>query len=140
MNTNLEENVMFGRTGLRRREAADQGPKRSATAVLEFLHPELCATLASLHGAPRSVAEATIQLLPFGSRAALETLNPPLAVAGAPIDDEGHRALALTPFAYEVMAAAAAADEADPQKVQEWGERAREAARAVAEQASHRQA
>ncbi len=56
----LEEDVMFGR--LRWREVAAQGPKRSATEVLEFLHPELCATLASLHGAPRSVAEATVQL------------------------------------------------------------------------------
>ena len=54
---------MFGR--LRWREVAAQGPKRSATEVLEFLHPELCATLASLHGAPRSVAEATVQLLPL---------------------------------------------------------------------------
>ncbi len=130
---------MLGRTRILRREVADPGPKRSATEVLEFLHPELCATLASLHGAPRSVAEATAQLLPFGSRAALETLNPPLALAGQPIDDEGHRALTLTPFAYEVMAAAAAAAEADPTKVQEWSERARMAARAIAEQASHRE-
>jgi hypothetical protein len=132
MNTNLEEDVMFGR--LRWREVAAQGPKRSATEVLEFLHPELCATLASLHGAPRSVAEATVQLLPFGSRAALETLNPPLAIAGEPIDDEGHRALALMPFAYDVMAAAAAVAESDPQTVHEWSERAQRAASAVAEQ------
>src|SRR5919112_2779735 len=65
MNTNPEEDVMFGRLGLRWREVAEQGPKRSATEVLEFLHPELCATLASLHGTPRSVAEATVQLPGF---------------------------------------------------------------------------
>jgi hypothetical protein len=139
MNTNPEEDVMLGRLGRRWREEAERGPKRTATEVLEFLHPDLCATLASLHGAPRSVAEATVQLLPFGSRAALETLNPPLAVAGEPIDDEGHQALSLTPFAYDVMAAAAAAAEADPQTVDEWSERARRAARAVAEQAAHRE-
>jgi hypothetical protein len=105
--------------------------------VLAYLHPDLCATLASLHGAPRSVAEATVQLLPFGSRAALETLDPPLAIAGECIDDEGHRRLALTPFAYEVMAAAAATAEADPQAVDEWSERARLAARKTAEHESH---
>ena len=130
---------MFTRIRPRRRDVANAGPKRSATGVLEFLHPDLCATLASLHGAPKSVAEATRQLLPFGSRAALETLNPPLAIAGECLDDEGHRALTLTPFAYEVMAAAAAAAEADPQAVDEWSARARLAARATAEQVSHPQ-
>jgi hypothetical protein len=83
-----------------RSDVRDPGPARSAADVLEFLHPDLRTTLASLHGAPKSVAEATVQLLPFGSRAALETLTPPLAHAGECIDDEGHRALTLTPFAY----------------------------------------
>jgi len=50
-----------------------------------------------------------VQLLPFGSRTALETLNPALAIAGRTVDEEGHRPLTLTPFAYEVIAAAAAA-------------------------------
>jgi hypothetical protein len=107
----------------------------SASDALAFLHPDLCATLANLHGAPRSVAEATVQLLPFGSRAALETLNPPLAIAGRAVDEEGHRPLTLTPFAYEVMAAAAAAAEADPDAVDDWAQRAQAAARTARERA-----
>src|ERR1700733_13180112 len=70
-----QEDVMFGRSRPKWREVAEQGPRRSASEVLEFLHPDLSATLASLHEAPKSVAEATAQLLPFGSRAALESLN-----------------------------------------------------------------
>jgi hypothetical protein len=129
---------MFGRSRPRWREVAEHGPRRSAREVLEFLHPDLCATLAGLHEAPQSVAEATVQLLPFGSRAALESLNPPLAIVGDPNDEEGHRALKLTPFAYEVMAAAATAADADPDAVSEWSKRA-ERARIAAEQASYRQ-
>lgn len=128
---------MFSRIWPERGEGGDREPKRSATDVLAFLHPDLCAALASLHGAPRSVAEATVQLLPFGSRAALETIEPPLAIAGECIDDEGHRALTLTPFGYEVMAAAAAAAEAAPEAVDAWSQRARLAARATAEPDSH---
>jgi hypothetical protein len=128
---------MIGRMRAQRSDGSAPGPTRSATDVLEFLHPDLCATLASLHGAPKSVAEATVQLLPFGSRAALETLTPPLANAGECIDDEGHRALTLTPFAYEVMAAAAAAAVANPQAVDEWSERARQAAQATADHVAH---
>ena len=123
---------MFNRLNPRWREVANRGPQLSAAAALEFLHPDLCATLASLHGAPKSVVEATVQLLPFGSRAALETLNPPLAVAGEPIDEQGHRPLTLTPFAYEVMAAAAAAAEADP-RGRRVEQRARRAAQAAAD-------
>jgi hypothetical protein len=132
-----QEGPMFSAVRPQQGDNVAPGVKRSATDVLKFLHPDLCATLASLHGAPRSVAEATVQLLPFGSRAALETLQPALAIAGACIDDEGHRALTLTPFAYEVMAAAAAAAAADPQAVDEWSERARLAARRTAENESH---
>lgn len=102
---------------------------RTAAEVLQFLTPDLRATLASLHGAPRSVAEATMQLLPFGSRAALETVDPPIASAlGRIVGEEGHRPLTLTPFAYEVMAAAAAAANADPDGVDEWARRAGQAA------------
>lgn len=103
-------------------------PARTASQVLEFLHADLRATLASLHGAPRSVAEATVQLLPFGSRAALETVVPPIAVAtGRQVREDGRRPLTLTPFAYEVMAAASAAAEADPDGVDEWTRRAERA-------------
>lgn len=102
-----------------------------AVQALDFLHPDLRACLASLHGAPVPVAEATVQLLPFGSRAALETLEPPLAVAGRPVDDEGHRDLKLTPFAYEVMAAAAAQAEAKPEVIDDWTARAQRATQTV---------
>ena len=102
----------------------------SPTDALQFLTPRLRATLASLHGAPESVAEATVQLLPFGSRAAMEALNPPLAVCGRPIDEFGRRSLSLTPFAYEVMAAAAA-ESADPPGSPDWDIRFEAAARAV---------
>lgn len=112
-------------------------PPRSATDILRFLTPRLVATLASLHGTPASVAEATVQLLPFGSRAALEALTPPLAVAGEPVDGSGRRSLSLTPFAYEVMAAAAAeaADVGEP--APDWDDRFASAARAVRD--AHRQ-
>jgi hypothetical protein len=125
---------MFNRPNVRsNRPPLGSDDTLSARDVLAFLHPDLCATLASLHGAPRSVAEATAQLLPFGSRAALETLNPPLAIAGRVVDEEGHRPLTLTPFAYEVMAAAAAAAEADPDAVDGWTKRAEAAARTARE-------
>ena len=127
---------MFNRPSLRSdRPPVGSDDDLSATEVLAFLHPDLCATLASVHGAPRSVAEATVQLLPFGSRTALETLNPALAIAGRAVDEEGRRPLTLTAFAYEVMAAAAAAAEADPDAVDGWTQRAEAAARTARERA-----
>jgi hypothetical protein len=110
-----------------------RSPKRTAAEVLRFLPPDLCAVLAGLHGAPESVAEAAVQLLPFGSRSALEMLKPPLAVCGRPMDEFGHRSLSLTPFAYEVMAAAAveAAEAAGPAMSEDWDRRAEVAALAV---------
>lgn len=123
---------------------ADEAPTgsagRSAVEVLQYLTNDLRATLASLHGAPRSVAEATMQLLPFGSRAALETVEPPIAVAASrAVGDDVHRPLTLTPFAYEVMAAAAAAEEADPDGVDEWARRAERAVEAARSRAAARQ-
>jgi len=131
---------MFNRPNVRsNRPPLGSDDALSATEVLAFLHPDLCATLAGLHGAPRSVAEATVQLLPFGSRTALETLNPALAIAGRTVDEEGHRPLTLTPFAYEVIAAAAAAAEADPDAVDAWAQRAEAAARTARERARRSQ-
>ena len=109
--------------------APEGGGGRTAADMLPFLHEDLSATLASLHGAPASIAQATIQLLPFGSRAALQTLG--LATLGRAIDADGHRTLTLTSFAYEVMAEAAAADEADPEGVSYWAHRAELAERAL---------
>jgi hypothetical protein len=106
--------------------------ERTAAEVLNYLPPDLIGVLASLNGAPKPLAEATIQLLPFGSRAALEEMKPPLAIAGPATDPEGHRSLQLTDFAFEVMAEAAAAAEANPQAVSDWTERAEAVARLVA--------
>lgn len=78
---------------------------KSPSDVLEYLSPQLVRILGGLDGAPESVAQATVQLLPFGSRAALEALG--LAVAGDEIDDTTHRYLKLTPLAFLVMAEAA---------------------------------
>jgi hypothetical protein len=120
--------------GVRDRQSGSEVGELSASEVLPFLTPRLRATLASLWGAPESVAEATVQLLPFGSRAALEALSPPLAVCGRPVDEFGRRSLSLTPFAYEVMAAAAEAEAADPAGSPDWDEQFEAAARAVLDQ------
>lgn len=48
---------------------------------------------------------------------------------------KGHRPLTLTPFAEQVMAAAAAAAEADPDAVDGWTQRAEAAARTARERA-----
>ncbi len=108
---------------------AGGGRRRTAAEVLPFLHEDLSATLASLHGAPASIAQATIQLLPFGSRAALETLG--LATPAHAVDADGHRTLTLTSLAYEVMAEVAAVDEADPAGVSYWAHRAELAEQAL---------
>ena len=113
-------------------EQSVSGGLRTAAEALNYLPPDLIGVLASLHGAPRSLAEATIQLLPFGSRAALEEMQPPLAIAGPATDPEGHRSLQLTDFAFEVMAEAAAVAAANPQVVSDWTERAEAVARLVA--------
>jgi len=97
----------------------------SMERVLESLPPRLVQVLASLDGAPRSVVEATVQLLPFGSRAGLESTG--CAEAGAVLDDAGHRSLRLTPLGYEVIAAAAARTEKSPDALAGWEARARRA-------------
>jgi hypothetical protein len=77
----------------------------SAPEILEYLTPQLINVLADLDGAPASVAHATVQLLPFGSRAALEATG--LAVLGKDVDGYGHHVVHLTPLAFRVMSAAA---------------------------------
>jgi len=78
--------------------------------------------LASLDGAPDAVCGITLQLLPFGSRAALETLG--IVAPGDVVD--GRRSLRVTPFAFAVMAeaAAVAAAEDDELNDEEWDRRA----------------
>lgn len=89
--------------------------------TLQWLTPSLIGVLASLHGAPRDLAEAAVQLLPFGSRTALEIRG-----LAEPVGDEvnGYRTLRLTDLAFEVMAEAAMAAESTPEAVDELHDRA----------------
>lgn len=96
----------------------------SAAEALEYLPPDLVSVLAGLYGAPRSLAEATVQLLPFGSRVALEQMRPPLAVAETKVGPGGFCALTLTDFAFAVMAEASADQESDPDMLEALSARA----------------
>ena len=98
---------------------------RAAADVIRFLTPDLVDFLVDLRGAPASIAQAAIQLLPFGSRSAL------LATGLATCPDRGEEAsgagrLQLTPLAYEVMAEAAG--RADQDEIHLLAARARAAA------------
>ncbi|MFI5492693.1 hypothetical protein [Actinoplanes sp. NPDC051859] len=86
----------------------DESPDlTSAAEALRFLTPDLRAFLADLEGAPVSIAQAAVQLLPFGSRSAL--LATGLATAdGSGSGPEGETGLRLTNLGLEVIAEAAA--------------------------------
>lgn len=94
--------------------------------VIDYMTPDLQATLAGLHDAPSAVATAVVQLLPFGSRAALGELG--LVVTCGSASDATRRSVALTPLAYQVMAELAARAVADPGGVDEWTRQAQLAA------------
>ena len=96
-----------------------------AWEVFEWLPPDLQTTMASLDGAPEPIATAVIQLLPFGSRAALITLG-----LAQPQADDTHPAavVELTRLAFAVMQVCAIAAEANPDAVNDWLQQAREAA------------
>ncbi|MDD7939293.1 hypothetical protein PHK61_12790 [Actinomycetospora lutea] len=79
----------------------------SAADALAFLPPEAQDVLASLHGAPPTVCQAVVQLLPLGSRIALEQ-NGLARQRDVPGD---HYRLVLTSKAFEVMEVAAACAE-----------------------------
>jgi len=88
----------------------------SAAEAVQFLTPDLLEFLADLYGAPASIAEGAVQLLPFGSRTAL------LATGLVTAHTEGKapsyaESLQLTTLAFEVMAMAAAA--ADNEQIDE---------------------
>lgn len=108
-------------------EADDAGTlgETSAKDVLDWLVPDLKVTLASLDGAPKSVALAVVQLLPFGSRASLISLG----LVRRQDTDEPCAVVEFTPLAYEVMAAAALEADSDPVGVADWLQRARDAAK-----------
>ena len=94
--------------------------------VIDYLTPDLQATLAGLHDAPPAVATAVVQLLPFGSRAALGELG--LVVTCGSDADSTRRSMTLTPLGYQVMAELAARAVADPGGVDEWTRKAQLAA------------
>ncbi len=96
-------------------------PSMSANEALDWLTPDLLTTLGNLDGAPPPVAQAVAQLLPFGSRVALEDLG--VIVRGDCVDQHGRCRLEFTPFGYQVVAAAGARAEADPGGVADWVER-----------------
>jgi hypothetical protein len=100
-------------------EASDQN-------LLAGLNDRLIRVLAGLHGAPGAVAEATIQLLPFGSRAGLEAAE----LATLERDESGQEFLRLTPAAYAAMAQAAAKADGTADAVVEWERRLERAHRA----------
>lgn len=106
----------------------EQGPvslrKEAEDIIDRWLTPSLIETLRGLRCAPTAVANATIQLLDFGSRAALRKLAltaPPAGVSDEGRTDEQKRRdpVVLTPLAYEVMDRLNQREKANPAGVQE---------------------
>lgn len=83
---------------------------KCAAAAVEYLTPELLEFLADLHGSPASLAQAAVQLLPFGSRSALLATGV-VTSSGGGSGRAGEEGLRLTPLGFEVIALAGAADE-----------------------------
>ena len=102
-------------------QAPAPAASQDARATLSWLTPDLVTTLAALHEAPPAVAQAVAQLLPFGSRAALEDLG--IITCDGPPDGAGRCRLEVTSFGYAVMAAAAERGEQDPERLSDWTER-----------------
>lgn len=87
------------------------GEQLTAAEAKQYLTPGLLQFLADMDGAPMSIVQAAVQVLPFGSRSAL--LATGLATAdGSGAGPAGETGLRLTPLAFEVMAEAAAPAEA----------------------------
>jgi hypothetical protein len=95
--------------------------------ILCFFTPDLVDFLADLHEAPASLAQATVQLLPFGSRAALVATG--LATLRDGVSEDGR--LQLTPLAFAVMAEAAESKQRD--EISQLTERARTVASRLTE-------
>ncbi len=93
------------------------GLRDRLTEALTLLLPETRSTLAALSDAPTSVAQAVIQLLPFGSRSVLEDLE--IVKRGPTVDGKGRTSLELTPFGFDVIDAAAKLEDSDPEGLRE---------------------
>jgi len=114
------------RSWLGRPDAAPAS-RETVDTLIDWLTPDQVITLAGLHGAPPGVANAVVQLLPFGSRTSLEELG--LVVPDEQASDQGgRRRVVLTPLAYDVMSVLAARSLADPDGVADWTRRAEIAA------------
>lgn len=98
-------------------ESSQLGLRERIEEALKVLLPETLSTLGSLSDAPVAVAQAVMQLLPFGSRVALEDLE--IVRPGSEVDNQGHAVLELTPFGFDVVDAAAKLGEEDPEGLQE---------------------
>lgn len=105
-----------------RRQPGRPAADRAAEEALRFLTPDLTDFLGDLSGASVSIATAAVQLLPFGSRAALVATGLATSAGADHRTDrradrragvDGCGELALTPLAFTVMAAAAEAHAGD---------------------------
>lgn len=90
--------------GLRRRKAK-RGARLTAEQALERLVPTLRELLARLEGQSRSDLQVTLQLLPLGSRLALDAVGAVELEGENPV--EGHYRLRVLPFCIDVVNAAA---------------------------------
>jgi hypothetical protein len=89
------------------RTAPDGTVVLTAAEAMRYLTPGLLQFLADMHGAPMSIVQAAVQVLPFGSRSALITTGL-CTTDGSGNGPAGEAGLRLTPLALEVMAEAAA--------------------------------
>lgn len=76
------------------------GRVMTAAEVVEYLTPDLRGFLGDLFGSPESIVQAAVQLLPFGSRSALQA-------TGMVVPDRGSEpGIRLTTLGFEVIALA----------------------------------
>jgi hypothetical protein len=88
--------------------------------AIRYLTPDLEKFLADLDGAPVSLAQAAVQLLPFGSRTLL--LETGMAVTECSEDDARAVGLWLTPLGFAVISRVGQSD--DPDEIRELAEAA----------------
>ncbi len=90
-----------GRGGRQRPRAEDEVvDERATTEAVRYLTPDLKEFLADLEGVPVSLAQAAIQLLPFGSRILLLETGMATAEVGG---EDSAIGLRLTPLGFAVI-------------------------------------